>query len=153
CFQWGVLDAQQVGSGEYWRLLSYLFLHSHVSHLALNLVGLWWFGRLAENLFGTGRFLTIYFTSGILSGLPHLLFSPEMLAFGASGAVMGVFGAATAGIFRCKQILPESIRKTEVRWMLGLAAAQAVLDQVVPHVAVFAHLGGLVAGLALGLII
>src|SRR5215471_18308376 len=146
CFQWGVLDSHQVGAGEYWRLISYLFLHSHVSHLGLNVVGLWWFGRLAENLFGTGRFLIIYFASGILSGLAHVLLSPEMMAVGASGAVMGVFAAAAAGIFRCKQILPESIRKTEVRWMLGLATAQAVLDQIVPHVAVFAHLGGLVAG-------
>jgi membrane associated rhomboid family serine protease len=66
---------------------------------------------------------------------------------------MGVFGAATAGIFRSKQILPESIRRTEVAWMLGLAAAQVALDQIVPHVAVFAHLGGLVAGMVLGLII
>ncbi len=153
CFQLGVLDARAVASGEYWRLVTYLFLHSHVSHLALNLVGLWWFGRLAENLFGTGRFLLIYFASGILSALAHVILSPEMLAVGASGAVMGVFGAASAGTLRLKDILPESIRRTEVSWMLGLAAAQVVLDQIVPHVAVFAHLGGLVAGLVLGLIV
>jgi membrane associated rhomboid family serine protease len=153
CFQKGVLDAASVEAGEYWRLVTYLFLHAHISHLILNLVGLWWFGRLAENLFGTGRFLTIYFVSGILSGLTHIFLSPEMMAVGASGAVMGVFGAATAGIFRCKRLLPESIRRTEVAWMLGLAAAQVALDQVVPHVAVFAHLGGLVAGLVLGLLV
>src|SRR5262249_51878287 len=87
-----------------------------------------------------------------LSGAAHTFFSPDMPAVGASGAVMGVFGAATAGIFRCKDILPESIRRTEVAWMLGLAAAQMVLDQLIPHVAVFAHLGGLVAGMILGLI-
>lgn len=153
CFQKGVLDAQSVQAGEYWRLISYLFLHAHISHLVLNLVGLWWFGRLAENLFGTGRFLIIYFASGILSGMAHVFLNPEMMAVGASGAVMGVFGAATAGIFRCKHLLPESIRRNEVSWMLGLAAAQVALDQVVPHVAVFAHLGGLVAGLVLGLLV
>lgn len=153
CFQLGVLDPQLVKAGEYWRLVSYLFLHSHLSHLVLNLVGLWWFGRLAENLFGTGRFLLIYFACGILSGLTHILLSPAMLAVGASGALMGVFGAATAGIFRLKYVLPESIRKTEVAWMLGLAVLQVLLDQVVPHVAVFAHLGGLVAGLVLGLVV
>jgi len=153
CFVRGVLDAPLVRSGEYWRLVSYLFLHAHISHLALNLIGLWWFGRMVENLYGTSRFLAIYFLSGILSGVAQVYFSPEMPAVGASGAVMGVFGAATAGVFRCKELLPDSIRKTEVCWMLGLALAQVLLDQMIPNVAVFAHIGGLVAGLLIGLVL
>lgn len=152
CFRFGVLDTQMVMSGQYWRLLSYLFLHSHISHVVLNIVGLWWFGKLAENLYGTMRFLFIYFSTGILSGLAHIFLSPGLMAVGASGAVMGIFGATCAGIFRAK-VVPPSLRKTEVSYLLGLALAQIVLDQVVPNVAVFAHLGGLIAGLMLGLII
>lgn len=152
-FKWGVLDADLVKQGEIWRLVSYMFLHTHISHLALNLIGLWWFGRLTENFYGTGRFAFIFFACGILSGLAQTALSADKLAVGASGAVMGLFGAAAAGIFRSKGILPKNVRLSELSWMLGLAVAQVLLDQIVPRVAVFAHLGGLVSGLALGLVL
>ncbi|MBI4534177.1 MAG: rhomboid family intramembrane serine protease [Candidatus Melainabacteria bacterium] len=152
CFRAGILESHLVYAGQYWRLVSYLFLHTHISHLVLNLIGLWWFGRLAENLYGTGRFLVIYFLSGILSGIAHVFLSPEMMAVGASGAIMGIFGATTSGIYRLKQVLPNNIRKMEVSAMISLAILQIVLDQIVPHVAVFAHLGGLGTGLLVGLV-
>lgn len=152
-FGYGVLEPSRVLAGEYWRNLTYLFLHAHISHLALNIIGLWWFGRMAETLFGTTRFLVIYFLTGYLSGMAHVLVNPSLIAVGASGAVMGVFGASIAGIYRLKGWLPESIRTTEMSWLLGLAFAQIVLDQFIPNVAVVAHLGGLFAGLAIGLML
>lgn len=151
CLQWGALYKPAVEHGEYWRLTTFLFLHAHVSHLVLNLVGLWWFGRMAENLFGTGRFLAIWFISGMLSGMAEVMWSQNLIAIGASGSVMGVFGAVAGAIFRCKDLLPANLRKSELNWMVRLALLQIILDQVIPHVAVFAHLGGLVAGLLLGL--
>lgn len=153
CFHYGVLYKPAIAAGELWRLITFLFLHAHISHIALNLVGLWWFGRMCEHIFGTGKFLAIYFLSGILSGLAECMWSPELMAIGASGAVMGVFGAATAAIFRLKDVLPASLRKSDLTWMLGLALAQVVLDQFVPHVAIYAHIGGLVAGFLLGLVL
>lgn len=153
CWQFGVLFSPGVLHGEYWRLITFLFLHAHVSHLILNLVGLWWFGRLSENLFGTRRFLLIYFASGILSGLSEVLWSQSLMSIGASGAVMGVFGASAAAVFRLKDLLPANLRKSELAWMSGLALAQVLLDQVVPNVAAFAHLGGLVAGFLIGLVL
>ncbi len=135
--------------GEYWRLISYLFLHAHITHLALNLIALYFFGRVAENIFGTSRLVAIYLVGGLLSGVAHSLLSP-LWAVGASGAVMAVLGAVAAGIYRLKNQIPHSIWIMEVSWLGGLTAAQVVLDQIIPHVAVFAHLGGLVAGLAIG---
>ncbi|GEM_PF-1089449 len=153
CWRLGTLYGPAVRQGELWRLVTYLFLHAHVSHLALNLFGLWWFGRLAENLFGTPRFLLLYLATGILSGVAQITLSPQMMAVGASGAVMGVFGASAAGIFRCQDLLPAGVRKAELSWMLGLSVAQVILDQIIPNVAAFAHLGGLVAGLLIGLVL
>jgi len=77
--------------------------------------------------------------------------APHTMAIGASGAVMGVFGAVAAGIFRLKNVIPESLRRSELYWMLGLAVAQIILDHIIPQVASFAHLGGLVGGLILGM--
>lgn len=139
-------------NGEYYRLLTYLFLHAHVTHMILNIVGLVWFGRIAENIFGTSRFVAIYFVGGILSGVAHSLLSTD-IAVGASGAVMAVFAASAAGIYRLKDKIPDSVRRFELSWLGGLAAFQVILDQVIPHVAAFAHLGGLLAGLAFGMVL
>lgn len=139
--------------GEYWRFISYLFLHAHETHVILNLVGLYWFGRVAENIYGTSRFLAIYYVGGLLSGVAHALLSPDFPAVGASGAVMAMFGAVAAGIYRLKDKIPESTWRLELSWLGGLALAQLVLDQVIPHVAAFAHLGGMLSGLAIGMLL
>jgi rhomboid protease GluP len=152
-YNYGMLKPDRFMEGEYWRLISYLFLHAHVSHMLLNVLGLYWFGRIAENIFGARGFLLIYFGSGALSGVAHAFLAPHTMAIGASGAVMGVFGAVAAGIYRLKTVIPESLRRSELFWMLGLALAQIVLDHIIPQVASFAHLGGLVGGLALGLLL
>lgn len=135
--------------GEYWRLITYLFYHSDFLHIGSNLVGLFVFGRIAENIFGTKRFLAIYFVGGILSGISHVFLS-EKIAVGASGAIQAIFAACAIGIFKMKTMLPPTLRTRYLSFMVGLTMFQVVLDQFVPMIAVFAHLGGLVAGLALG---
>lgn len=152
-FRFGVLDPRLVLAGEYWRLLTCLFLHKDLTHCFVNVLGLYWFGRIAQNIFGTPRFLAIYFFSGMLSGVAHTLLAPNVLEVGASGAVMGMFGAVAAGIFRMKGYLPEKIWRTELYWLAALALVSVISDQIIPQVAVFAHMGGMVAGLIFGLIV
>ncbi len=152
CYEKGMLKPEALFAGEYWRLITWLFLHAHVSHVLLNVLGLYWFGRICENIYGTSRFFAIYFVSGALSGIMHSLLEPHMYAIGASGAVMGVFGAVGVGIFRLKDAIPASLRSSELMWIGGLTAAQVILDQIIPHVASAAHLGGMIAGAILGFI-
>ncbi|MBS1953702.1 MAG: rhomboid family intramembrane serine protease [Cyanobacteria bacterium SZAS-4] len=152
-FQFGVLDPKLVLSGQYWRLLTCLFLHKTLAHCFVNVLGLYWFGRIAQNIFGTPRFLAIFFMSGMLSGVAHTLLAPDTLAVGASGAVMGIFGAVAAGIFRMKEYLPDRIWRVELYWLAALAVVSIISDQIIPQVAVFAHMGGMVAGLVFGLIV
>lgn len=140
-------------NGEYYRLISYLFLHKHWTHMIFNAIGLIWFGRICENIFGTTRFIGIYLVGGALSGVAHVLLSPNLPAVGASGAVMAVFGAVAMGIYRLKNKIPESIWRFKISMLGGLALFQIILDQLIPHVAVFAHLGGLFAGVAFGLVL
>ncbi|PZM81306.1 MAG: hypothetical protein DKT66_19005 [Candidatus Melainabacteria bacterium] len=153
CQAYGILERTDVMNGQWWRLLTYLFLHANISHALLNIVGLFWFGRMAVNIYGPGRFLFIYLAAGMLSGMSHVLLAPEMPAVGASGAIMGIFGAVAAGIWRLKDSLPRGVRRQELSWMLGLALSQIVLDHYMPHVAAMAHLGGLVFGFLIGLLL
>lgn len=162
-FAYGVLNSSDVLHGEWWRLFSYQFLHANTSHLLMNIFGLIWLGKYVENIFGTKRFLVIYLGSGFLSGVAQMLISPDQLAVGASGAVMGVFGASAAATIRLKNILPDKIRKAELTWMLALAFLQIAFDQIVNiassanhgavgavRIASFAHIGGIISGFILG---
>lgn len=161
-FTYGVLSSE-IFKGEWWRLVSYLFLHGGLSHLFMNLFGLVWFGRFVENIFGTANFLIIFLGSGILSGLTQVLMDPSGQAVGASGAVLGVFGAGLAAMLRLKNVVPRQIRNNELSWMLALAVTQLLFDQIVNflfparegaheaiRIAAAAHFGGMVSGFGFG---
>ena len=146
------LEKDLVQAGQYYRLVSYLFLHGNLSHLLLNAVGLVWFGRIAAAIYGEVRFTVIYFVSGIVGGLAQVCFT-DTSAVGASGAVFGIFASVVVAIFRLRDILPEQMRKRELRWMVIMTVAQVGLDRIIPRVAGMAHLGGIVAGLILGFLL
>ncbi|HEY9790793.1 MAG TPA: rhomboid family intramembrane serine protease [Candidatus Obscuribacterales bacterium] len=152
--------------GQWWRAITYMFLHGNTPHLALNLGALFLFGRPAERMYGTGKFFLIFFLTGILSGMFQLLITPNDPAVGASGAIFGVFGAATAGLVKLKSLLPAHLRKSELKWMVSIALLQVLFDQTINKVAeatdksangiriaAFAHLGGMVAGFIIGIIL
>jgi rhomboid protease GluP len=149
-FEGGLLSDAVLKHAEYWRLVTYMFIHASIIHLGVNMLGLHAFGRITENIFGTTRFLAIYFVGGVLSGVAHLMLSPGIPAVGASGAILAIFGAVGVGIFKLKAVLPQSLRRRYLTLMGAIAVSQLVMDQFIPHIAVFAHLGGLLAGIALG---
>lgn len=158
----GFLRYDLVASGQYWRFVTYLFLHANPSHLFMNLFGLIWLGKHVENIYGWQKFLIIYFGAGVFCGIPEILVTPSETVIGASGAVMGVFGASAAATLRLKDVLPPKIRKSELQWMGGLAAMQIVFDQIVNllsswhgnhdvvRIASWAHAGGMLAGFLVG---
>lgn len=151
-YNFGTSYQSVIEKGQYWRLISYLFYHNDFVHIGSNLVGLYVFGRIAENIFGSTRFLGIYFVGGVLSGLAHDFLSPHQLAVGASGAIQAVFAACAAGIYKLRDTLPASLRGRYLGFMTGIALFQTVLDRFIPAIAGFAHLGGLISGLALGFV-
>lgn len=161
----GVLQGPLVLQGQWWRLVSYQFLHGGIAHLMMNLFGLVWFGRYVENLYGPLRFLIVFLGSGILSGLMEISVSMNEPAVGASGAVLGVFGAGMAATLKLKDVLPPSVRKHELTWMIALAVTQLFFDQFANHlfpakegndairIAAAAHFGGMLSGFILGWLI
>lgn len=127
-----------IGNGEYYRLTTATFLHANVSHLLLNMLGLWIIGSMVEPVLGRVRFLVLYLVAGIGGSVAYyLLGDPNGLALGASTAVFGLFGAA---------FVIARARGGDTRTILTLIGINLVFGFVVPGIDNWGHLGGLVTG-------
>src|ERR1700693_2573264 len=80
--------------GEWWRLITAAFLHGSILHIGMNMVVLWIVGAPVEQAIGRGRFLVLYLVSGLAGSAGALIFSPNAITVGASGAIFGILGAA-----------------------------------------------------------
>jgi len=141
---------------EYWQLISHIFLHGSISHLAFNMIGLWSFGRVLERVWGGQRFIYFYLICGVGAAILHLVVSgPYSVAVGASGALYGVL-VAFALLFPNFKImlifLPIPIAAkyfVPVLLLIDLSAGitgVAIFGQNIAH---FAHIGGALAGFLL----
>jgi rhomboid protease GluP len=144
----GALVPALVAEGEAWRLLTSLFLHSGFAHLAMNMISLYFLGSFAEVSFGRGRFLALYFISGIAGGLAYLYFGAfNSPAVGASGAIFGLLGGVFGFAIRRGTF---SMRNPIINQLLILTAINLFLGATIPNVSNTAHIGGLVGGFVFG---
>jgi len=131
--------------GEQYRLITSAFLHSGLTHLAFNMLALWFVGGAVEPRLGRWRYLTVYLLSALGgSVLSYVVDSPLQVSVGASGAVFGLFGA----LF----VLMRKLR-FDVGGIVGLIAINAVIG-FIPGLNINwrAHLGGLLVGTLLTLV-
>jgi rhomboid protease GluP len=141
--------------GEYWRLLTSLFLHYGPLHLLFNLYALFVIGPGLEEAIGSIRFVICYLLSGLGSGIGVLLLriaglnSADQLV-GASGCVMGLVGV-WAGLLLRHRHAPMAGRR--LKNILVIVAIQTAFDLSTPQISMAAHMSGLVTGVALGLIL
>jgi membrane associated rhomboid family serine protease len=89
----GALFAPSVAAGDWWRLVTAAFLHYGPLHLLLNMYSLYFAGTILEHVIGRWRFLLLYLVSGVAGSAGALVWSPNAITVGASGAIFGVFGA------------------------------------------------------------
>ncbi len=135
-------------AGEVWRLVMPMFLHIGLAHLAVNMAALYLLGALLEPLYGYGRFSLLY----VLSGMGGSLLSMEAsahIAAGASGAIFGIAGAMlVTGLLR-PQVVPYRWKNLFGVGILIVIIINLIFGHFVPHIDNWAHLGGLVTGMAL----
>ncbi|MBM7838145.1 rhomboid protease GluP [Alkalihalobacillus xiaoxiensis] len=127
--------------GEWWRLVTSMFLHIGLIHLLFNGMALYFLGTAVEQLFGSIRFLFIYFIAGISGSIVSFAFNDSVSA-GASGALFGLFGALL--YFGLKQ--PALFYRTLGRNIIFLLGFNLILGFVVPGIDNGAHIGGLIGG-------
>lgn len=149
---WGANFGPATKDGEWWRLGSALFLHFGLFHLGMNMLSLWDGGRLVERMFGTGRFLLIYFASGLAGNLLSLIAQGDRaVSGGASGAIFGVYGAFMGFVW----LYRNSLRRSEFKrlfWGAAIfSAITIVLGLQVTGIDNAAHVGGLLGGILAGL--
>ena len=139
-----------------YRFLTAMFLHANLLHIGLNMLSLYFIGVITERVFGTGRFLIIYFLSGIVGGLAQfgldLYMNTPGAAVGASGAIFGVFGALGAFFLLRRRALGPAGNSLIGQWFFWLLI-NLVFSFSVPGIAAYDHIGGLAAGLILGMLL
>ena len=138
----GVLGAEiQVDPSQSWRLLAAMFVHIGLQHFVLNMVTLYFLGRIAEDLFGSKAFLVLYILSGLMGNLFVMTFSPEVVAAGASTALFGIFGAIASLRFIARSPYIQYLSQSYTSLILV-----NILFSFMPGISLAGHLGGLVGG-------
>lgn len=144
----GALFPPFIAQGEWWRLLTAMFLHASLIHILLNGWALYLFGQFVEAHFGRVMFLVIYFLSGFLASVTSYWFgAPIQVGVGASGAIIGLLGAFIAYNFRRREL---ALAQANLRWAVTIIAINVVFGLAIANVDNWAHGGGLVAGLLIG---
>lgn len=128
-----------VAEGQWYRLVTSMFLHQEVWHIAFNMLGLWWLGGPLEAALGRARYLALYLLSGLAgSALTYWLAAPNQPSLGASGAIFGLLGATAVLMRRLNY---------DMRPVLALLAVNLVITfNPWGGIAWQAHVGGLIAG-------
>jgi rhomboid protease GluP len=150
--------APDIFAGEWWRVLSYLFIHANATHLVMNMAGLWVLGPFVERAFGRLRFGLIYLISGCTGSALYLILNgygwltPEPLV-GASGCIMGLLGATAAVMLGAWVRQRAAIARQIFVRLLLVVLLQVAFDLSTPQVAGLAHALGLLGGFVAGLLL
>lgn len=146
----GALTPSVPMTGEWWRLVSAMFLHIGLLHLIFNSWAFYQLGGLFETLFGTGRLVVTFFASGIIASIASLAFTRELSA-GASGAIFGILGALIVALKRSPRWRNDRWSRSIVQQLLFWAGLNIFLGFSVDFIDNAAHLGGFAAGMLAGL--
>lgn len=142
-------------NGQYWRLVTSMFIHAGIFHVALNMYALWAIGPAVCSAFGAKKFLTIYMLSGVAGALTTMVWNPTQISVGASGALFGVCGALLTLLIRDR-----NKAATDNAWLSisPWVFAAFILGSLTygffnPAMDTGAHIGGFLAGFVLGFIL
>jgi rhomboid protease GluP len=148
---WGADYGPLTTHGEWWRLLTAMFLHFGVYHLAVNMAVLASVGPLAERLFGKVGFIVLYMFAGIGGNIASLTVNPVTTSAGASGAIFGIYGGLFGLFLRQRRSFPVETLRSQALGAALFIGYNTVYAMGKPGIDMAAHVGGLLAGFGLGL--
>ncbi|MFF4519991.1 rhomboid family intramembrane serine protease [Streptomyces bluensis] len=136
-------SVEGVADGQWYRLLTSMFLHSGYVHILFNMLSLWWIGGPLEAALGRARYLALYLVSGLAgSALTYLIADANQPSLGASGAIFGLFGATAVLMRRLRYDMRPIIALLVINLIFTFNPAFNISWE--------AHVGGLVAGVGIG---
>lgn len=131
-----------VNLGEYYRLITGIFLHANIFHLIFNMYALYIIGMQLESFLGKGKYLAVYLLSGLAGSMLSIFFSANF-SVGASGAVFGLMGALLYFGYHYRVYL-DSVVKSQI---IPLIVINLFIGFTISGIDNWAHIGGLVGGL------
>ena len=151
--RWGANFGPLTVSGQWWRLLTCVFIHGGLLHIGFNMWCLWSLGRLAESVYGHWTFATLYLICGLAASLASVIRNPVILSVGASGAIFGIAGALIASFYLGEFSMPRAALSGTLRSVVIFVGYNLFFGAVIARTDNAAHIGGLLMGLLLGALI
>ena len=139
----GMKINQAILDGEYWRLITPMFLHGPILHLGFNLYALYILGRRIERFFGSSRFLLLFLIAGITGNLFSFFFTPAD-SLGSSTAIFGLLAAEGVFIYQHRELFGDRSR-IALRQIIQVALINLLIG-LSPGIDNWGHLGGLIGG-------
>ncbi|WP_186575785.1 rhomboid family intramembrane serine protease [Aquibacillus kalidii] len=139
--QYGAKYNPAILDGEWWRIITSMFIHIGLLHLVMNMFALYYVGSAVEQIYGNIRFFVIYFLAGILGSLTSFALNPQ-LAAGASGAIFGLFGALLFFGLIHRRVFFQTMGKN----IIFVIVFNIIFGFSIPEIDNGAHLGGLLGG-------
>ena len=143
-WQWGQVNGLVLVYGWWWQLFTSMFVHANIIHIAGNMLFLLIFGLRGEEMFSLPEYLSIYILGGLAGNLLSLLLGLDFVSVGASGAIFAMLGAC---LIYARRSIGQSIMGALIFGFFLLMMSSG------ENVNYLAHIGGLVAGLAMGYVL
>jgi len=141
---YGMKSNELIIAGQYWRLVTAMFLHGSIIHLGFNLYALYILGRRVERFFGSIRFLGLFLIAGIAGNLLSFVFT-EAPSLGSSTAIFGLLGAEGIFIYQHRNLFGAQF-KLALRQIIQVAVGNLVIGFMIPGIDNMGHIGGLIGG-------
>lgn len=148
------LSVPALASGNYVVLLTSMFMHAGLDHIAMNMISLWYMAKAMRNVMSASEYSITYLTSGIVGGLTWAFMAMRAgdvtsYCVGASGAIFGIIGAYGAMLMSMRHDGVD-VGSAWASW-IGVLVVNLAYGLMSPGIALSAHVGGLACGIILGL--
>jgi rhomboid protease GluP len=146
-WRWGADLGPLTLGGQWWRVITNVFVHVGLWHVAVNMWALWSLGMLAERIFGRWHYLYIYLFCGVCGSMASLAWHPWITSAGASGAIFGLAGALIITFRFGRLPIPAEVIKPILRTLVIFTVINIGFGVAVQFVDNSAHLGGFGGGM------
>ncbi|NFO23423.1 rhomboid family intramembrane serine protease [Clostridium botulinum] len=144
----GANENTLVASGQYYRLITCMFLHGGLMHLILNMYALNALGPIIEKSYGKNKYIIIYLLGGLISSISSFIFS-NGVSIGASGAIFSLLGAILVLTIKMRSV----VGKDTIKNVISVIVVNIFIGFAIPNIDNFAHVGGLLGGVFLSILL